>query len=146
MYTYWNFLPKSMCTYSVFLSPAILLHPPTKIPVLNDPLSIFSNCKHAVIQVEQNNTACWKKDTHVYSSSQMSFWKVGHSMLCSRESGNIFCSTHFVSRNIVFWRIKKRVGLILADFRKQHKLNENEHQLAACSVTKKVLYKWFIWS
>ena len=46
-----------MCLYGQL----ILLHPPTKIPVLNDQPFYFLNCTHDIIQIGQNNTACCKK-------------------------------------------------------------------------------------
>ena len=36
------------------------LYPPTKIPVLNDQLVDFLNCRHDIIQVDQKHTACHK--------------------------------------------------------------------------------------
>ena len=53
--------PKTICTHSEGTNEQTL-----KIPVLNVPLVDFQNCTHDVIQVEQNRTACCKKDTHVY--------------------------------------------------------------------------------
>ena len=41
------------------LSLTTCLHPPTKIPVLKDPLSQVKKCMHVVIQVEQFHYACY---------------------------------------------------------------------------------------
>ena len=64
----WYF-SKTMCTHSKVATPFFFkllsfttrLHPPTKIPVLNDQLSQVQNCKHVVIQVALFHTAWCKK-------------------------------------------------------------------------------------
>ena len=61
-------------SFFVFLSRTVSLHPPTKIPVLNDQLDDFWNGKHDVIQVEQKHTACCKKTTHVYYYGFLFIW------------------------------------------------------------------------
>ena len=52
---------KSNKRFFKLLSLTTRLHPPTKIPVLNDPLSQVQSCKHEVIQVAQFHAACCKK-------------------------------------------------------------------------------------
>ena len=60
---YTQFL-KTISTFLSFLyllTCPVRLHPFTKIPVQNDQPSIFSNCIHDVIQVEQICTTCKQK-------------------------------------------------------------------------------------
>ena len=48
-------------SFLYFLTCLVRLHPFTKIPVQNDWPSIFSNCIHEVIQVEQKCCVCKQK-------------------------------------------------------------------------------------
>ena len=79
------FCSKTMCTHSkwaneqtlktkfclsllffILLTRTNIIHPFTKIPVLNDYPPLFSNCIRDVIQVEQKYLACIFFDTKVY--------------------------------------------------------------------------------
>ena len=60
VYTYFLNNILTFLSFFVFLPRTVSLHPPTKIPVLNDQLVDFLNCMHDVIRVEQKHTACRK--------------------------------------------------------------------------------------
>ena len=65
VYTY--FLKNILLSLSffTFLSLTTRLHPPTKIPVLNNQVFQVQNCMHDIIQVALHAV---KNDTHVYYS------------------------------------------------------------------------------
>ena len=85
--------------FFTFLTYADSLHPPSKIPVLNVLLYNFWNCTHDVIQVDQTNTACCKKDTHVYYwiGTNQSLWcrAASYIELDSLDGTNILAWLYF---------------------------------------------------
>ena len=75
------------------LSITTHLHPPTKIPVLNDQLWQVQNCRHDLIQVALFHAACCKKIIHMNTTAHYSkagqniqhFWLL---VTCITQSSN----------------------------------------------------------